>query len=176
MSYIHTHLPYAHTHTHLLLSPMVLDKALTLVYLYERSLHMIFFLVLFWFILCVILMSKTGRLFYSPSSPHLSRGFSSLILGICSCYHTRCRQKKRKVLKRKRGLWQDCAQSRAQRYSFLLLSPSLFRCSSLLFPTTHIVQRWETRQGGTWSVPHCCFGVYEKAFGLLTRCSAPSDS
>lgn len=64
--------------THLLLSPMVLYNALTVVYLYERSLHMFFFfLVLFRFILCVVVLiiPKPGRLFYSVPSPYLSRAF-----------------------------------------------------------------------------------------------------
>lgn len=67
---------------------MVLYIALTVVYLYERSLHIVllfFLLFLFCFILCnffVVIISKPGRLFYSPlsslhrpPSPNLSGGF-----------------------------------------------------------------------------------------------------
>lgn len=84
-----------HTDTHLsnlLLSPMVLYNAVTVVYLYERSLHRVLFF-LFWFILCdffvvvVIITSKAGRPVYSLSHlcsalllPLISVGaFSSLI-------------------------------------------------------------------------------------------------
>lgn len=52
---------YTNAHTHhpnLLLSPMVLYNAVTVVYLYEKSLHIVFFsfMFLFWFVLCDFLL------------------------------------------------------------------------------------------------------------------------
>lgn len=76
MSYIYIPTPTHTHHPNLLLSPMVLYNALTVVYLYERSLHIVLFflLFLFWFILCdfllllLLFLNQEGRSILSPVS------------------------------------------------------------------------------------------------------------
>lgn len=79
---------------------MVLYNALTVVYLYERSLHIVFF----FFIVRCYSTSKRGRPFYSPSSPHLLGCFPYWQLGICLFSQS---NQARNVLKRERELWLD---------------------------------------------------------------------